>query len=188
MNRAARSIAVPASALTIPANLRPCKLVHDDDEPGIEWADYPRLESGIYPAYCHFAKMYFDHSFKRWTCLLRFEVRSGDLLRVMAPRVPLWLNLGSQEKPHASRRGRYFREWVRANGGAAPVRHDRLSPRLFTRRMAHVEIGDTNAPAPYSVVREIISWDTGCSLPTGHEVNKSHSQERNPSKPAGGST
>lgn len=136
------------------------KLV-SDLEPEIEWSDYPHIEPGVYPAYCKFAKIYFDHNFKRWTCLLRFEVRSNDLLRVIAPRVPLWLNLGSNEKPRASRRSRYFKEWILANGGIAPVRHDRLSRCVFVHRMAHVEIGDTRGPASYSVVRKIVSWDTG---------------------------
>jgi hypothetical protein len=41
--------------------------------------------------------------------------------------------------------------------------------------MARVEIGDTEGPAPYSVVRRIIEWETGAS---GHSVSKSHSQGR----------
>lgn len=151
------------------------KLVHDA-EPGIEWAEYPRLELGTYSAYCHFAKIYFDHHFKRWTCLLRFELRSDDLLRVIAPRVPMWLNLGSSAKPQAPRRSRYFKEWVKANSGDSPAKRDSLLPRIFIRRMARVEIGDTKGPAPYSVVRKILCWDTGGSV--GHEVNKSHSQVR----------
>lgn len=150
-----------------------------DAEPGIEWRDYPRIGPGVYPAYCHFAKIYFDHHFKRWTCLLRFEVRSNDLFRVIASRVPMWLNLGSNEKPHAPRRGRYFKEWVHANSGDAPAKRDRLSPRIFAHRIATVEIGDTRIAPVYSVVRKIISWDTGA----GQQVNKSHSQERHQSKP-----
>jgi hypothetical protein len=41
--------------------------------------------------------------------------------------------------------------------------------------MARVEIGDSEGPAPYSVVRRIIEWETGL---TGNSVNKSHSQGR----------
>jgi len=71
-----------------------------------------------------------------------------------------------------------MREWVRANG-RPPSRGDRLSPRVFTRRMARVEVGDTDpekSPVPYSVVRRIVSWETG-TFP-GHSVSKSHSQGR----------
>jgi hypothetical protein len=157
-----------------------------DVEPEIEWVHYPRLEPGVYSAYCHFARTYFDRNFNRWTCLLRFEVRSDDLLRVISPHIPFWLNLGSKEKPHATRRGKYFKEWVKANSGDGPTRRDRLAPHIFTRRMARVEIGDTKALAPYSVVQKIVSWDTSSGL-AGHEVNKSHSQERHLSQPRKGS-
>jgi hypothetical protein len=127
-------------------------------EPEIEWAEYPRIVPGVYLAYCCWAKQYRDPGMKRWTCLIRFDVFDDDM-RVLA-RVPLWLNLGNREKPHAGRRGRYFQEWIRANGGP-PSRHDRLSAQVFVRRMVRVEIGDTIGDAPYSVVRRIISWETG---------------------------
>jgi hypothetical protein len=143
-------------------------------EPEIQWRDYDRIEPGIYPAYCRWAKHYRDPGFKRWTCLLRFDLLSDDLVRVLA-RVPLWMNLGARDKPHAGRRRRYFKEWVRANGGP-PARRDRLSPKVFTGRIARVEIGDTNCDAPYSVVRKIVSWETGPR--SGHSVSKSHSQGR----------
>jgi len=143
-------------------------------EPAIEWRDYDRVEPGIYPAYCRWAKHYKDPGFKRWTCLLRFDLLSADLLRVLAC-VPFWMNLGAGEKPNAGRRKRYFLEWVRANYGP-PMRSDRLSPKVFTGRMAQVEIGDTKGDAPYSVVRKILSWKTG-GIP-GHSVIKSHSQGR----------
>jgi hypothetical protein len=146
-------------------------------EPEIEWREYPLIESREYPAYCRSAHRYRDPAFKRWTCLLRWDVLADDLLTVIAT-VPQWLPLGNGEKPTASRRGKYLPEWVRANGGPPP-RGDRLSPRIFTRRMARVEIGDTDpekSPVPYSVVRRIVSWETG-AVP-GHSVSKSHSQGR----------
>jgi hypothetical protein len=128
-------------------------------EPEIGWQNYDRIEPGVYPAYCRWAKHYRDPGFKRWTCLLLFDVFSDDLTRVVA-HVPMWMNLGSLDKPRAGRRKRYFREWVRANG-EPPARHDRLSPKVFTGRMARIEIGDTKGGAPYSVVRKIVSWETG---------------------------
>jgi hypothetical protein len=143
-------------------------------DPAILWRDYDRIVPGIYPAYCRWAKHYLDPGFNRWTCLLRFDVLSDDLMRVLAT-VPFWMNLGARDKPHAGRRKRYFKEWVRANG-EPPARQDRLSPRVFTRRMARIEVGDTKSDAPYSVVRKILSWETG--LASGHSVSKSHSQGR----------
>jgi hypothetical protein len=147
----------------------------------IEWKEYPRIEPGEYFANCYWAKRYRDPGFKRWTCLLRWDVLSEDLQRTIAKCVPLWFPLGSGEAPHASRRGKYLREWVRANGGP-PEKGDRLSPRVFTRKVARVEIGDTESPAPYSVVRKIIRWETG--IP-GHSVISYTSQGRQAAKPVG---
>ncbi len=146
-------------------------------EPEIEWQEYPLIQSREYPAYCRFAKRYQDPGFRRWTCLLRFDVLTDDLLTVIAT-VPYWLSPGSQDKPRSSRRGKYLPEWVRVNGGPPP-RGDRLSPRVFVHRIARVEVGDTDpakSPVPYSVVRRIVSWETGG--PSGISVNQSHSQGR----------
>jgi hypothetical protein len=146
-------------------NRRPKKLIGpslvSQSAPGIEWRDYERIEPGTYPAYCRWAKHYRDPGFKRWTCLIRFDVLSGNLMEVRA-RVPFWINLGARAKPHAGRRGKYLKEWARANGGP-PTRRDRLSPNVFTGRMAFIEIGDTKGDAPYSVVRKIVSWETGAA-------------------------
>jgi hypothetical protein len=146
-------------------------------DPEIEWRDYPLIQSREYPAYCKSAERYRDPQYKRWTCLLRWDVLTDDLLTVIAT-LPQWLPLGDGENPRASRRGKYLPEWVRANGGP-PKRGDRLSRRVFTRRMARVEVGDTDpgrSPVPYSVVRRIVSWETG--VPSGISVNQSHSQGR----------
>jgi hypothetical protein len=151
---------------------------HKPDEP-IEWADYTRIPPGEYFANCYWAKRYRDPGFKRWTCLLRWDVLSEDQQRTIAKCVPLWFPLGDGEKPRAPRRGKYFREWVEANG-APPVKGDRLSPHVFTRRIARVKIADTKGPAPYSVVRKIIRWETGVSR---HSVMLSTSQGRQLEKP-----
>jgi hypothetical protein len=145
------------------------------DSDAIEWKDYPRIVPGEYSAYCKWGKQYRDPGFRRWLCLLRWDVLSEDLVRVIAC-VPQWFPLGSRDKPRASRRGKYLPEWIRANGGP-PARRDRLSPGVFVHRMARVEIGDTEGPAPYSVVRRIVDWETG---PPGHSVSKSTSQGRPP--------
>jgi hypothetical protein len=144
------------------------------DSDAIEWKDYPRIAPGEYRAYCKWGKQYRDPGFRRWVCLLRWDVLTDDLLRVIAC-VPLWLPLGAGDKPHASRRGKYLPEWIRANGGP-PARSDRLSPGVFLKRFARVAIGDTEGPAPYSVVQKIVEWETG---PSGTQVSKSHSQDGN---------
>lgn len=139
-------------------------------EPAIEWQDCPRIEPGVYRAYCGWAQTYQDPGYKRWTCLLRFDVLTDDLGQVIA-RVPFWMNLGEGAKPHASRRGRYLPEWVKANGGP-PMRNDRLSPRVFRHRMARVQVGDTEkSAAPYSIVQKIVAWETG---PCGVTQSSSH--------------
>jgi hypothetical protein len=141
--------------------------------PDVGWADYPRIKAGEYFAYCKWAKQYPEPGFRRWTCLLRWIVLSDDLITPLAPAIPMWFALGTGKRPHASRRGKYFPEWIRANG-EPPARGDRLSPKVFTHRIARVEVGDTEGIAPYSVVRKIVSWEAGA--PSGHSVSKSHSQ------------
>ena len=145
-------------------------------EPEIEWREYPRIPPGEYFAYCKFAKRYRDPGFQRWTCLIRWDVLKDDLETVVAT-IPMWIPLGSEERPRASRRGNYLKEWVSANGGP-PLRGDRLSPQVFTGRMARVEVGDTDpkkSPVPYSVVRRIVSWETGgngVTLSASHTVKE----------------
>jgi len=143
-------------------------------ELGAKWSDYPRIEPGIYPAYCRWAKQYRDRAYRRWTCLLRFDVLTPDLLRKIAT-VPMWFNLGSELNPFAGRRSNYFKEWIRASS-EPPGRKDRLSPNVFLRRIAQVDVADINAAAPYSVVRKILFWDTGESRVI--QSTKSHSQGR----------
>ena len=140
----------------------------------VEWKAYPRITPGAYMAYCSWGKRYRDPGMRRWTCLLRWDVFTDDVQHCIAHSVPLWFALGDGDRPRASRRGKYLLEWVRANGGP-PGRGDRLSPNVFTRRFARVEIGDAVSLVPYSVVRKIIGWETS---PACHSVSKSRSQGR----------
>ena len=144
------------------------------DSIAIEWGDHSRITPGEYRAYCKWGKWYFDPGFKRWTCLLRWEVLSHNLTPLAI--VPQWFALGRGEKPRASRRGKYFPEWIRANGGP-PSRRDRLSPAVFVHRMARVEVGDTEGPAPYSVIRRIIDGSRVFLVTQSarHTIKKSHS-------------
>jgi hypothetical protein len=158
------------------------KLVNES-EPRVELPEYPRITPGVYRGYSAVAKFHFDRFFGRWVCFVRWNVLSDDLARLIA-RIPLWWSLGSGTRPRASRRGKYLKEWVRANGGP-PVRGDRLSPKVFRHRMARVEVGDTDSsrsPVPYSVVKKIIEWETGPVR--GHSVSKSHSQGRHGLNPS----
>jgi hypothetical protein len=143
-----------------------------ENEPAVEWADYPRLEPGDYPAYCKRAKWYWEPGFKRWTCILLFDVLRKSSQTSLGT-VPMWFNGGAGKKPKAGRRTLYFPAWVKANG-SPPGRKDRLSPSVFVRRMAQVRVADTSGPIPYSVVRQILEWSTGTP------VNPSHSQGRHP--------
>lgn len=151
-------------------------------EPQIQWQECPLIQAREYPAYCKWARSYRDPGFHRWVCLMRWDVLTDDLTTVIAT-VPYWLAISRKEKPTASKRGKYLREWVRANG-AAPARGDRLSPRVFVHRFATVEVGDTDpakSPVPYSVVKRIVRWETGGS--SGHSITKSHNQDRQGIKP-----
>jgi hypothetical protein len=158
------------------------------ETPKVEWADYDRVEPDDYVAYCRAASVYFDEPYQRWTCLLRFDLLAPNKVDVIA-RVPMWLSLGGGNKPHAPRRGRYWEEWLRASGGP-PARGDRLSPRVFIRRVARVIVGDTNsATAPYTVVKAIVAWETGpscqsVSSPTVKDGSKKASE--NQALPKGG--
>jgi hypothetical protein len=169
------SIPIQRQADTSPARkARPRFACRSQAEVEVQWDNYARLEPGKYPSYCRTARWYRDPQFQRWTCLLRFDVLSTDLLRTLAT-VPFWMNGGNRERPRAGRRSMYFSEWIRA-ASRAPTRADRLTPRIFIRRFASVMIRDTKGLAPYSVIDKILSWDTG--LPASQSVNKSHSQGR----------
>ena len=123
----------------------------------IEFDYRDRFEPGEYPAYCRATKVWRDKQYRRWICTLQFDVRTEDLLQVIG-RVTMFLNLGKKERPHAGRRGKYWAAWLQANGGH-PKRRDKLSQKVFERRMALIVIGDVPNKF-YSVVREIEGWET----------------------------
>lgn len=137
-------------------------------QPEIGWTLADRIPPGEYHAYSRSVRVYRDPQFKRWVCAVQFDVLDETLLKRLA-RVTWFLNLGSREKPHAGRRTLYWRAWLAASG-RPPVRGDRLSPRIFVKRHARVMVGDTakdyrqqrvNEGVVYSVVRSILSWQTG---------------------------
>ena len=149
---------------------RPGPVAVPAPEPGITFTVRDRLEPGEYPAYCRSAKTIQERVFQRWKCVVQFDLRSPDLLRVIG-RVTWFLNLGSRDKPHAGMRGKFWEAWIKANGGP-PKRGDRLSPRVFQGRMATIVIRDVETnhrdrksrldPSLfYSVVKEVKSWQTG---------------------------
>ena len=132
-----------------------------EQQPAVEWPEYPRLEPKEYLAYCRKAIWYRDPGFHRWTCMLLFDVLTQNQETTLA-RIPMWFNGGDRDKPRAGMRSTFLPAWVAANGGP-PVRRDRLSLKVFERRMARVLVGDTTGPIPYSVVRKILEWSTGSS-------------------------
>lgn len=170
-HRAAQSGSHPGDGATDPgsySNHRRVLVAKRKAEPEVAFRFVPRLEPGMYRAYCRSAKIYRDRAFQRWVAALQFDVLAEKGEEVLG-RLTWFLNLGSREKPNASRRSRYWAAWVQANGGP-PQRRDRLSPRVFSRRIALVEIGDTTKDAKqmpvigegaYSVVRDVKEWQTG---------------------------
>ena len=137
-------------------------------KPEISWAYTPRIEPGQYPAYCRSAAVYRDGQFKRWVCAVQFDVLDGSLVNLVAS-LTWYLNLGSKEKPRATRRSNYWAAWVKANGGP-PKRRDRISERVFEARYAIVKVEDTGrnhrqiaitADECYSVIRDVVEWQTG---------------------------
>ena len=144
--------------------------------------DRPRVEPGIYPAFVRSTKTYRDNSMKRWVCLVSFDLLSASLIDVVAKRVPMFLNLGPGERPRAGRRSKYFHIWCTA-AGRALQRYDRMSARVLVKRMCTVKVRDTEkslrdparALSPYSVVAEILSWNTGSG---DQEFNNSTIQGR----------
>jgi hypothetical protein len=136
-------------------------------EPEICWRYCERIEPGEYRAHSRSASTYVDGLFQRWVCSVQFDILTNSLLDVVA-RLTWYLNLGSRDRPHAGRRGKFWRAWVIANAGV-PKRRDRLSPRVFVGRFARVLVEDTQhdfkgisePENAYSVVRDVLRWETG---------------------------
>jgi hypothetical protein len=125
---------------------------------------WPNFDPGEYRGYCRRAHVYRDPQFQRWTCLLVFDLLDAGLNSLGT--VPMFLNMGDGEKPRATRRGRFLEEWCRANGGP-PRRRDRLSLRVFIRRIARIKVGASSGVLRSSKVEKILGWDTGSSISTG---------------------
>jgi hypothetical protein len=130
-----------------------------------------QIPAGEYDAYARVADWYEDPQFKRWCCIVKFDVFDAGH-NLLARDVPLWWNLGRGEKPKVGRRSKYFEAWTRASG-EEPKRGDRLSPKVFVNRWARVRVGDSTGPKPkrgeslpkvvstYSRIQEILDWLTG---------------------------
>jgi hypothetical protein len=138
-------------------------------EPDIGWTYTPRLPPGEYPAISRTAARYFDKVYKRWVCVVHFDVFDDPVRIECRGRLTWFLNLGSGLNPRAGRRSNFWAAWTKANGGS-PKRGDRLSLRVFLRRAARVRVEDTEkshsgehveSDQAYSVVRDVIEWETG---------------------------
>ena len=133
-------------------------MIKETTEPAVSWNEYALIAPGQYPAYCRKATWYEYRPYKRWTCLLLFDILADNLVDSLGT-IPLWFNGGSKAKPSTSLLSRYLAAWVIANGGP-PVRHDRLSPKVFTGRAAIVVVDTLKSVVVCSVVRRILSWET----------------------------
>jgi hypothetical protein len=155
----------PRQSPSEPFRLKQSQPGLSQDELPITWQHYDRLPSGDYPAYSCHSRIYFDRAYKRWVLLVLFDVLDDSLCAAIA-RVPWFLNLGTRDKPHVSRRSKAFVAWCDAIGHA-PKRIDRPSARVFIRRYAIVTLDDTthdyrgvcNSDLAYSVVRGV-RWNT----------------------------
>lgn len=125
-------------------------------EPEISVTHYDHIPSGKYPAYARRARVYYDKPFRRWICVVFFDVLDASLTEVIA-ELAWFLNLGNGAKPHAGRRSNFFRAWVDALG-RNPTRNDKIRPAIFTKRHATVAVRD--AKTGYSVIQ-------GCVFETG---------------------
>jgi hypothetical protein len=124
------------------------------------------ITPGQYPAFSRSAKVYRDGMFKRWTCLVNFDVLADDSFSVIA-RLGWFLNLGRGEKPNAGHRSKFWAAWIAANG-ASPKRGDRMSANIFRNRHATIIVRDTErdfrgvtSGGLYSVVETVTAWNTG---------------------------
>lgn len=169
------------------SNLKPRLVPKPDAE--IEFSSWPRIEPGEYKAYARKAVMYQHRQFKRWLCLVLFDVLDDHQNKLAT--VAWYLNLGRGEKPKAAGASKFLAAWIKANGGRRPTRADRISLRIFRQRMATVVIEDTRRSSwadsipeasAYSVVRDVKSWDVGSTIqPFNHSTKpQSNSLRKEP--------
>ncbi len=136
-------------------------------DPEVTWKTYDHIAPGTYPAYSRSARIVRDSHYKRWLCLVQFDILDDALVDSIA-QLAWFLNLGHGEKPHAGRRSKYWSAWCLANGGH-PLRNARLSPSVFLRRQATVVVedvwrdhqGTVSTEAAYSKIELVLSWNTG---------------------------
>lgn len=136
-------------------------------EPQITFHSYDHIAPGTYQAFSRAAKVYRDPVFKRWTCVVWFDVLDGSLINVIT-QLAWFLNLGTGDKPHAGRRSNFWSAWCAGNG-TVPKRGDRMTPAVFVHRHATVRVesvtknhkGVTFAEPTYSKITRVISWNTG---------------------------
>jgi len=154
----------------------------ENREPQVTHDSYERITPGVYRAYCRAARIYWDPGYKKWLCLLRWDVLDAAGARIAS--IQQWLYIGRKRNaPHTTRRAQYWREWCHAHGGP-PLRRDRMAAHVFTKRIARVLVGDSGASTqngtphyPYSVVRQIKEWETGSGI-ASTSVLQSHIPER----------
>jgi len=145
------------------------RFTHDQD---IDFDVYDRIDPGEYLAYCREATLKRNPRYGQWTVFLLWDVFSPNGMTKIAT-VRRWIYIGTRgDKPHVGRGTDFWNWWVQANDGHPPTRADRMTPRIFTKRMARVEVTDSGPPKarkgeapkphnPYSIVKRVLSWETG---------------------------
>jgi hypothetical protein len=129
----------------------PDPICHDDI--------YPRYLAGEYQVLCLRAVVYKDPRFRCWKCRLDCQFLTERQM------VSGFLNLGTGDKPNASRGSEYRRVWIMANG-PQPRRRQALSKRIFIGKVFRVRIDDTLrkhdgrehiAAERYSTIKEFLA-------------------------------
>src|ERR1700731_930562 len=148
----------------------------------IEFDSWPRITPGPYRAYGRKASVYFDKRIRRWVCIVLFDVLNDSLQKVEG--LAWFLNLGRGERPRAGNTSNYYAAWVKANDGKRPLRQDRMTPQIFTRRYCTIVVADTkknckqeavSGEGCYSTITGIESWENYSCIDgsAGFQINQS---------------
>jgi hypothetical protein len=150
---------IPQKAITRPKAPRKAKTTQAFPTSNAE--PYPHIAPGEYLLRCVEAKSYRDPQFRRHVCRLAFSstnIHDGAVIYG-------FLNLANRDEPAAGRRSRYWKAWVKANGGKPPVHGQPMLPSIFEGLWCKVLVSEVvidsdkkehAAGAVYSTVSEIL--------------------------------
>ncbi len=106
----------------------------------VAWRPRDHIAPGEYPAFSRHSKIFWDGMYKRWVCLVNFDILDDHLSAIA--KLGWFSNLGKGDKPHAGHRSKFWAAWILANSGRNPKRIDRLTASIFPNRHAVVLVRD----------------------------------------------